>query len=229
LVLHIWDDLLSEQDKAVITKAGYDSSGSVLWDSRSLGQRPALLIVDMQEMLVGRDVPILEAISDYKAAMGSIAWRALQHILPFLGKVRQSAIPVFYTRVIPVDRSPEDPAVQIIESLTPEPGDILIDKPRTSAFHGTDLEDRLRRIQVDTLIVVGNSTSGCIRAAVVDAYQLGFHPLVPVECVFDRVEASHRIGLLDMWMKYAQVMPVSKAVEYVEKVARTKNGHRSRP
>jgi nicotinamidase-related amidase len=225
LILNVWDDLLSEQDKVVISEAGYESSGSVLWDSRSLGLRPALLVVDMQEMLVGRNVPILEAISDYRTAMGDIAWQALQHILPLVDKVRQSGIPVFYTRVIPGERSLDDPAVQIIESLAPMVNDIVIDKSRTSAFHNTDLEDHLRRSRVDTLIVVGNSTSGCVRAAVVDAYQLGFHSLVPLECVFDRIEASHKIGLLDMWMKYAQVIPVTEAFEYVEKVARVDDDH----
>ena len=215
----IWDDLLSEQDKAVINQAGYDSGGAVLWDSRSLGQRPALLIVDMQEMLIGRNIPILEAISDYKTAMGAVAWGALQHILPFVEAIRQSGVAIFYTRVIPQGKSLDDPAVQIIESLTPIPGDVVIDKLKTSAFFDTHLLGHLQRRQIDTLIVVGNSTSGCVRAAVVDAHQLGFHPLVPVECVFDRLEASHKIGLLDMWMKYALVMPVSEALEYIRKVA----------
>ena len=220
----IWGDLLSEQDKAVITQAGYDSGGAVLWDSRTLGQNPALLIVDMQEMLIGRNIPILEAISDYKTAMGAVAWQALQHIVPLVETIRQSGISIFYTRVIPQGRRLDDPALQIIESLALLPGDVVIDKPKTSAFHDTDLLDQLERRQVDTLIVVGNSTSGCVRAAVVDAHQLGFHPLVPVECVFDRIEASHKIGLLDMWMKYAMVMPVSEVLEYIRNIARLEHG-----
>jgi nicotinamidase-related amidase len=147
--------------------------------------------------------------------MGAIAWQAMRHIAPFVETIRRTAIPIFYTRVIPQDRSADDPAVQIVAQLTPHSEDVVIDKPYTSAFFNTDLMAHLVRRQVDTLIVVGNSTSGCIRAAVVDARQLGFHPLVPVECVFDRIEASHKIGLLDMWMKYASVMSVAETLGYV--------------
>lgn len=220
----IWADLLSEQDKGVITQAGYGSSGSVLWDSRTLGKRPALLIVDMQEMLFGRNIPILEAISDYKTAMGDIAWGALQYIVPLIELSRQSGIPIFYTRVVPQDRSTDEPALQIIESLAPLPGDVVIDKSKTSAFFATSLADHLQSRQIDSLIVIGNSTSGCIRAAVVDAFQLGYQPLIPLECVFDRIEASHKIGLLDMWMKYAVVMPVLQVHEYIRNSQRSKNG-----
>jgi nicotinamidase-related amidase len=211
----IWNDLLTEQDRAVIVQAGYDTQGASLWDSRRLGRYPALLVVDMQEMLIGRNTPILQAITDYRTAMGAIAWQAMRHIAPFVETIRRTAIPIFYTRVIPQDRSADDPAVQIVAQLTPHSEDVVIDKPYTSAFFNTDLMAHLVRRQVDTLIVVGNSTSGCIRAAVVDARQLGLHPLVPVECVFDRIEASHKIGLLDMWMKYASVMSVAETLGYV--------------
>lgn len=215
----IWNDLLTEQDKSVIVQAGYATQGASLWDSRRLGRHPALLIVDMQEMLVGRDVPILQAITDYRTSMGAIAWQAMRHILPFVESIRQATIPIFYTRIIPQDRLADDPAVQIVAQLTPQPEDVVIDKPYTSAFFNTDLMAHLTHRRIDTLIVVGNSTSGCVRAAVVDARQLGFHPLVPVECVFDRVEASHRISLLDMWMKYAVVMPVAETMAYVSNLA----------
>lgn len=215
----IWNDLLTEQDRAVIVQAGYDAQGASLWDSRRLGRYPALLVVDMQEMLIGRNVPILQAITDYRTAMGAIAWQAMQHITPFVETIRRAAMPIFYTRVIPQGRSADDPAVQIVAQLRPHPEDVVIDKPYTSAFFNTDLMAHLVRRQVDTLIVVGNSTSGCVRAAVVDARQLGLHPLVPAECVFDRIEASHKIGLLDMWMKYAAVMSVAETLEYVSSIA----------
>ena len=215
----MWNDLLSEQDKAVIVEAGYAAQGASLWDSRRLGRYPALLIVDMQEMLVGRDLPILQAITDYRTAMGSIAWRSMRYIVPFVEAIRRTAIPIFYTRVIPQDRGADDPAVQIVAQLRPRPGDIVIDKLYTSAFFNTDLMAHLARHKIDTLIVVGNSTSGCVRAAVVDARQLGLNPLVPAECVFDRIEASHKIALLDMWMKYAAVMSVTETLEYVSSIA----------
>jgi nicotinamidase-related amidase len=223
-VTHIWEDLLTEQDQAVIQQAGYKTRGATLWDSRSLGNKPALLIIDMQQMLIGRNAPILEAIEDYPTAMGAIAWQALEYIVPFVAVARKAKIPIFYTRVVPEGRTAGDPDVKIVEPLAPEPDDRVIDKNFTSVFYDTPLLTHLIREQVDTLVIVGNSTSGCIRAAAVDARQLGFHPLIPVECVFDRVQASHRIALLDMWMKYAAVMPVEEAHRYIAQVTDSNHG-----
>lgn len=218
-VWQIWDEMLSEQDKEVIAQAGYDSRGATLWDSRSLGRRPALLVIDMQRQSVGRDVPILEAIKEYRTAMGHIAWQALGQIAPFIRAARQAGLPIIYTRVIPPAMAAADPALQIVEPLAPQPGDLVIDKAYASAFHGTDLMAYLQEQQVDTLVVTGNSTSGCVRSTVVDARQHGLSALVPVECVFDRIGASHRIALLDMWMKYATVVPAVEALDYVTTVA----------
>lgn len=215
----IWDGLLTEQDRAVIIEAGYDQQGATLWNSRQLGQHPALMLIDMQVMFIGPNLPILEAIRDYRTAMGSIAWRSLKYIIPFVDAVRELGFPIIYTRLIPQDRTVRDPALQIIEPLKPKAGDAVFDKPYTSAFFDTDLFDYLDQASVDTLIVAGNSTSGCVRAAVVDARQLGFHPLVPVECVFDRVEASHKITLLDIWMKYGTLMPVEQVLNYLRELA----------
>lgn len=210
-----WDDLLSAQDRAVIEQAGYGRQGASSWDSRGVGTRPALIVIDMQRFIVGRDVPILEAIGDHRAAMGSIAWRALEHITPFVEACRAAHIPAIYTRVIPAGRDPGEPDLALVDALQPQPEDVIIDKRYASAFHGTDLLARLRQQGIDTLIVTGNSTSGCVRATVVDARQHGIHPIVPIECVFDRIEASHKINLLDMWMKYAAVMPATDALDYV--------------
>jgi maleamate amidohydrolase len=225
LMWDIWDGLLTEQDRAVIVEAGYDQQGATLWDSRQLGQRPALLLIDMQVMFIGPNLPILEAIHEYRTAMGSIAWRAMRHIVPFVNAVRDGGYPIIYTRVIPKNKAAEDPALQIIEPLKPKPGDMVFDKPYTSAFFDTDLFAYLSRADIDTLIIAGNSTSGCVRAAVVDARQRGFHPLVPVECVFDRIEASHRIALLDIWMKYATLMPMGQVLNYLRVLAGKQNGN----
>lgn len=219
MIWNLWSDLLSAQDRAVINQAGYAQRGSALWDSRALGPRPAILVIDMQTMLVGPNLPILEAIRHHQTAMGSIAWQAVDDILDVVKTARALGFPVIYTRVVPQGFTTEDPGIPIIPELAPLPGELVIDKPHTSAFFGTDLVAHLVRHAVDTLLVVGNSTSGCVRATVVDARQLGFHVLVPVECVFDRVEVSHRIGLLDMWMKYAAVLPTAEAIAYLQEVA----------
>jgi nicotinamidase-related amidase len=124
-----------------------------------------------------------------------------------------------YTRVVPSSYDdPDHEDLDIVDPVAPEPDDAVIDKSYASAFYGTDLLSRLVRGDHDSVIVVGNSTSGCVRATTVDAQQHGFDVIVPQECIFDRIEASHKIGLLDMWMKYAEVQEREEVEAYVESI-----------
>jgi len=214
----LWDDLLSEQDRAVIQKAGYAEHGAASWDSRELGSRKALVVIDMQRLLVGEDVPILEAVEEERVAMGEIAWRALGPIESMLRACREAAVPVVFTRVIPKGRDPDEPALQIIDQLAPHASEMVFDKRSSSAFFETELDSYLLECEVDTVILVGNSTSGCVRATAVDARSHGYGVLIPEECVFDRIQASHKIGLLDLWMKYATVVPLEQALDQVAAV-----------
>jgi nicotinamidase-related amidase len=215
----IWEDLLSEQDEQVITKAGYDKEGASSWESRGLGKNPMVLVIDMQQLIVGDDEPILDAVEQYRTAMGEIAWRAIDHMEPFLEFVREHDIPITYTRVVPSSYDdPEHPDLAIVDPVAPEEGDTVIDKSYASAFYGTDLVSRLIRADVDTVVIVGNSTSGCVRATAVDAQSNGFNVVLPQECIFDRIEASHKIGLLDLWMKYAEVLEVEEVKSYLDEM-----------
>lgn len=212
---HTWTDLLSEHDKRVIEAAGYAESGASSWKSRGLGNSPLVLVVDMQRKNAGEDVPILEAIEQHRTAMGELAWNAVQEIEPFLAYVREHKVPIIYTRSIP--ESYDDPHhedLQIVDPLAPT-DDVVLDKVAASAFHGTNLVSHLVRRGVDTLVLVGATTSGCIRATAVDATSNGYRVVVPQECVFDRIQASHKIGLLDMWMKYAEVLERSAVESYL--------------
>ena len=213
---HPWDDLLTEQDKAVINKAGYATFGAASWDSRAVGRRPALLSIDMQEFLVGPNAPILEAIETYRTAMGDNAWRTMGSILRLITAARNRRLPVVFTRVIPRGTTPADDTVQIVDEIVVEAGDKVIDKVRSSAFFETDLLPYLEQRGADTVIIAGNSTSGCVRATAVDARQHGLNPVIPLECVFDRIQASHKISLLDLWMKYAAVLPLSEVLQYID-------------
>jgi len=217
---HTWQHLLTERDEKVITEAGYDE-GSAAWESRGEGTNPLVLVVDMQNAIVGEDIPILDAIadSDYGGVMGSVAWDALEDIEPFLDTARSLDVPVMYSKVVPSGYDlPNHPDLQIAEQIAPEEGEDVIVKSYASAFYGTDLLTRLVQRGVDTLVVVGNSTSGCVRGTVVDAQSRGFNVIVPQECVFDRIQASHEIALLDMWMKYAEVLERDEAEAYLEHV-----------
>ena len=91
--------------------------------------------------------------------------------------------------------------------VAPEPGDVVFEKQNPSAFFGTDLHERLSAQGVDTVIVCGTTTSGCVRATVVDGMSLGYRVIVPVEAVTDRARTPHRSALFDMGHKYADVVP----------------------
>ena len=175
----IWDDVLSAEDRTVIHQAGYEREGAASWDSRSVGSYPALIVIDMQHLAFGPNAPILDAIQTHRTAMGEIAWRALDDILPFVDFCRSKNLPVIFTRVIPHSRTTSDPAVGIIEPLQPREGELVLDKNYSSAFYGTGLLTYLNRKRVDTLIVTGNTTSGCVRVTAIDARQMGFHVIVP--------------------------------------------------
>lgn len=201
----LWQDILSKQDLAVIDKAGYATRGAATFSSRSDAKSPALVIIDMQKLFVGEDVPILEAIETQPTMIGAIGWRAIDAMQPLIAQCRAISIPIIYAKMIPHNRQENDPILDIVSVIFPHTEDTVIKKSSSSVFHKTNLLDTLHNLEIDSLILIGNSTSGCIRAAAVDAVQHGFSVIVPHDCVFDRIEASHKISLLDMWMKYATV------------------------
>jgi len=216
---HIWNDLLTEQDRQVITKAGYNTEGASTWESRGMGTNPLVLVIDMQKFIVGEDEPILDAIEEHRTAVGEIAWNTIKDVEPFLQFVRDRGLPIAYTRVIPSSYDdPDHEDLGIVDPVSPKEGETVINKSYASAFYGTDLLSRLVRGDHDSLIIVGNSTSGCVRATAVDAQQHGFDVILPQECLFDRIQASHKIGLLDLWMKYAEVLERSEVESYVEEI-----------
>jgi nicotinamidase-related amidase len=108
-----------------------------------------------------------------------------------------------------------EPGTMIVEALSPEPEDIVVDKSYASIFWGTPLLTYLVALKVDSLIVTGVSTSGCVRATLVDGITHGFAGAVVEDATADRVKASHKVALLDIWMKYADVMTSSDVEEYV--------------
>lgn len=106
----------------------------------------------------------------------------------------------------------------IVPELEPRPGERIVEKHYPSGFFATDLAGWLARRGVDTAIVTGASTSGCVRATVVDAMGHGFRPIVPIECVGDRAEGPHQANLFDMDQKYADVMSLDDVLRELEKL-----------
>lgn len=200
----LWDGLISDEEREVYRKAGYGRR-------RGFGTRAALVVVDMEYNFTGeRPEPVLDAVEQFRDSCGLYAWAAIPHIRRLLELARGAGLPVFFTHGIPKGgRAGEtDRGTTIVDELKPVPGEIVIAKDVPSAFFGTLLASYLIEGRVDTVIVAGCTTSGCVRATVVDSYSYRFKTVVPIEAVFDRGETPHRVNLFDMAMKYAHVVPV---------------------
>jgi maleamate amidohydrolase len=225
----IWDDATTVRDKLVLKACGY---GRV----RGLGKRPALVVIDMNYNWVGdRREPVLESIKRIRHSCGEEAWDAVSVVRQLIDKAREKNIPVIYTTGLGAennyesrrkpwknDRHDEDETkafsqrMEIVKEIAPQTSDIVIHKLKPSGFFGTPLQSVLNDYGVDTLLVTGGSTSGCVRATVVDAFSLNYFVAVVEEGVFDRIQLSHKANLLDMNIKYADVMKAKDVGCYLD-------------
>jgi len=188
------------------------------------GRRPALLVVDFVRAYLVEGSPLYAGAEPARAA----ARRLLE-------ASRRAAIPVLHTNVryqaggrdggvffrkLPALACFEDGArpdlAAFASGLEPAPGETVITKQYASAFFGTSLASTLTALGVDTVLIAGVSTSGCIRASAVDACQHGFVPLVVREAVGDRHPAPHEANLFDLQAKYAEVVSLEWALEYLK-------------
>lgn len=225
----IWDAYLTDRDRKVYENAGYGRRGGY-------GTRPALFVIDVQYNFCGDErMPILEAVKKYRTACGEEAWDAVVHIERLMNIFRAKNLPIFYTVS---ERRPDmlDSGVQIgkshrgaertsqegthatqtVEMLAPRPEDFLVGKRKPSAFFGTPFMSHLNFLDIDTLIVTGCTTSGCVRATAVDAFSYNFKVVIPEETTFDRFQASHAMNLFDLNCKYADVIPTDEVAQYVD-------------
>ena len=217
---HPWDDVITALDRTLY--ASYDRP---LPEPR----RPALLFIDYYNAVFGdRPEALPEATERFPSSCGLAAWEALPSAERLLGAARRLGVPVFFTtgetrpeagrgkvRATKRESVNSDPVwgATIVESLTPQPGETVIYKQRASGFFGTPLVSHLVQLGVDGLIVAGESTSGCVRASVVDAYSYGFPVLLVEEATFDRSLISHKINLFDLHHKYAWVVKEAVALQ----------------
>ena len=176
------------------------------------GKRPALLVVDFT---VGFNDPASFGGGNISAAVANT--------VPLLEKARALGLPVAHTRIVYADDASDtnvhclkvprlltltenNPASHFVPELMPVAGEIVIRKRLPSAFFGTDLAGMLLAKGVDTLLIAGCTTSGCVRASTLDAMNHGFRPMVVSDCVGDRAEAPHAASLFDLGKKYADIM-----------------------
>ena len=195
-----------------------------VFDSRlGFGKRPALLIVDFINAYVTEGAPLF----------APDVVTAVDETIPLLSLAREKQIPVLYTKVlynknfrdggifiqkVPVLKTmvEGEPLAEIVPQLTPIESDSIIVKQYASAFFGTSLAATLTSLGVDTLLLTGCSTSGCIRASAVDGMQYGFRVIVPRECVADRHPGPHEANLFDINSKYGDVVGKAEVMEYLK-------------
>jgi maleamate amidohydrolase len=195
--------------------------------SRTLtpGQRPALLVVDFVQAYLEPGSPLYAGVEDARAAAARL-----------LGRAREAGVPVLHTNVayepggadggvffrkLPAlasfERGRHPELAAFASGLEPRPGEPVFTKQYASAFFGTRLAEALHAFGIDTLLIAGLSTSGCVRASAVDACQHGFVPLVVREAVGDRHPAPHEASLFDLQAKYAEVISLAEAESYLER------------
>ena len=231
----IWDKFLTDRDKEVFAVGGFGAHAGY-------GRKPALLVIDVSYNFCGdRREPILESIKRFHNSCGEDAWDALPHIRKLIDACHDRGIPVIYTTgqfrpdgwdaggwAWKNSRTEEDVAPppsgfnrdgnDIMDEIAPAPQDIVIRKLKPSVFHGTPLMGFINDLGADSLIVTGTTTSGCVRASVIDAFSYNLRVAIVEEGCFDRSQASHAINLCDMHAKYADVTGIADALAFIETV-----------
>jgi nicotinamidase-related amidase len=212
-----WDGIVSAEEIRRYEAAGFGRP-------TGLGAHPALLIIDVQYRTIGTQrLPYWQAIEEFKTSCGEVGWAAVDNIAPLLRLFRQKRLPVLFPYVAPKmsydggrlgQKVPEIMNIpthgyDFPAEIAPLDTDILIPKKHPSAFFGTPLVSYLVEKGIDSLVVTGCSTSGCVRGTVVDGFAYNYRVTVPQECVFDRSPSAHAVNLFDIAYKYGDVRPVA--------------------
>lgn len=222
-----WEEIFTGIDREVLQVA---RMGRKL----EYGKKPALLIIDVTESCVGPNKPILEAIKEVRAGCGETGWKAIAHIQKLQQACRDCGVPIIYsipdfrTRllsgILPKGRSATEGAEEgaeidrIVEPIAPLDSELVIYKIRPSIFFGTPLITSLRAMKIDSLLLAGTTTSGCVRAAAVDTFSHYYPCFVIEECTFDRFQLSHLVNLFDINAKYGTVISLEEALRYINEL-----------
>ena len=186
----------------------------------AFGKRPALIIVDACRAYVDPDSPLYA---------GSAAQAALENNVRLRAVAREKNVLVVFTAVEYADGGVDGglffrkvpalkhfirgrPMAEFMPQLTPDGGDILITKQYPSAFFGTALAPMLTTLGVDTVLITGYSTSGCVRASTLDALCHGFAPFVVEDACADRAPGPHEANIFDLQAQYAEILNTDEAI-----------------
>ena len=227
----VWKDVIPDDEIRAYEAAGFGRPSGV-------GQRPALLIIDVQYRTMGtHPLPFWESIKEFPTSCGDVGWQAVERIEQLVTQFRERGWPIIYPYVAPKEGfdtgrlAAKVPALmniaakgyEFIPNVAPQPGDILLPKRHPSAFFGTPLASYLVERAIDTLVVTGCTTSGCVRGSVVDGFSLNYRCVVPHDAVYDRSQTSHLVNLFDMGSKYADVLSTDQALSALGQISPTRS------
>jgi nicotinamidase-related amidase len=225
-----WDEFMSDKDREIVARAGYGARVG-------LGDRPALLVIDVTYGFAGDPAqPDDQVMQRWRNACVDGAATAIPATVELLAAARHAGVPTFYTKPPRTradgrnrgrwldknsrgteDTLPDEMTFDIVKEIAPIDADMVIEKEKPSAFFGTPLVAFLTDLGIDTILVCGVATSGCIRASVIDAFSYNYRVGIVEEATFDRSESSHWINLFDMDQKYADLMPLSEVTAYFDR------------
>jgi len=208
-----WFESIPPEEFEVYKSAGFSKR-------QQPGSTPALLIIDCTLSFTGSQgkESVVDAIKEYQSACGPAAWQAMGFIKEALTLFRKQRRIIVFTRPDLDDQRFAGEATkagkgtgmvsgnEIVRDIAPLPSEWIVEKAKASCFFGTPLTSYLHQKRVDTLVVVGVSTSGCVRASVIDAFSHGFKVFLIEEGCFDRSSFAHAANLFDMDAKYANVI-----------------------
>jgi nicotinamidase-related amidase len=218
-----WRTVFPDNERKIYEAAGFG-------ERLEFGESPALLIIDVVESFAApAGTEILDAIREYRTSCGERGVEAVRKIAQLLEVARGNGTPVVYSKGNVVDKFHSGDSVKgtrddqvdhiygapIVAEIAPLETEYVVEKAKASAFFGTPLSSYFHRNGVDTLLICGTSTSGCVRASVIDAFSHGYQVFVVEDCVFDRSDLSHAVNLFEMNAKYASVIPLETAVDYL--------------
>lgn len=200
-----------------------------------VGPRLALLAIDLYNSAYrGGALPPWEIEDQAPNTCGIYAHQAIEPTKRLFAAARRAGLPIFYCTqdhrpnnrpvgaVSTKSRRPKPPTADdhmIYHEFTPHPEDVVLYKQRASVFQGTPILSHLTLLGIGSLIVCGESTSGCVRASVVDASSTGFHVSLVEECTYDRAEMIHMVNLFDLHHKYVDVMHLKEVEEHLARLA----------
>jgi maleamate amidohydrolase len=195
----------------------------------SFGKSPCVIAIDFTTSFVGLDTPISESIKTYPKSSGALAWRAVRNTRRIIDIARSAKVPIYYTIPLRTDsvsgfgsktrREKNDTDLTtIVSEIAPMEGDRIIYKYYPSGFFGTNMVSQMIKDGIDTLIITGGTTSGCVRATIVDGASYHFRNILVSDGVFDRIKISNIVNIFDMRMKYADVASTEDVLNYLRSI-----------